>query len=178
MSPRHALLAAALLLPALLLQNVLLWRLPLPGATPDLLLLVMIGLAVVWGPREGALLGFASGLALDLVSPGDGPVGQWALVFCLAGWVAGRVADGVERSAIVVLVLVAGIAAGAVVVYAMVGGFLSDPRVSWAALRSVLPWAVAYDVLLTPFVVPVVIGLARRVDPRERRYSIPVAVAR
>ncbi len=178
MSPRHALLAAALLLPALLLQNVLLWRLPLPGATPDLLLLVMMGLAVVWGPREGALLGFLSGLALDLVSPGDGPVGQWALIFCLAGWIAGLAADAVERSALVVLLLVAGVAAGAVVAYALVGGFLSDPRVSWEALRSVLPWAVAYDVLLTPFVVPPVIALARRVDPRERRYSVPLAVPR
>jgi hypothetical protein len=105
-------------------------------------------------------------------------VGQWALIFCLAGWIAGLAADAVERSALVVLLLVAGVAAGAVVAYALVGGFLSDPRVSWEALRSVLPWAVAYDVLLTPFVVPPVIALARRVDPRERRYSVPLGVSR
>ena len=46
-------------------------------------------------------------------------------------------------------------AAGAVcgeALVALLGVMLSDPRVTWPAITHVLPAAVAYDVLLSPFV--------------------------
>ncbi|MCU0266132.1 MAG: rod shape-determining protein MreD [Actinomycetia bacterium] len=169
----RVLLATVLLGTAVVLQTVVLSRLPLPGATPDLVLLVVVGLALVQGPVSGLLTGFAGGLLLDLVPPADGAVGRWALVLCLAGLVAGRYADAVERSTILPLVVVAGLAAGSLLLYAGLGWLLGDPRVTLAAVARTLPTAVLYDVLLTPFVVPAVMALARRVEPEPAWHRLP-----
>ena len=45
------------------------------------------------------------------------------------------------------------------------GSLLGDPRVDVAALLRALPTAVLYDVVLAPFVVPLLMRLARRVEP-------------
>ncbi len=57
------------------------------GVTPSFPLLVVITLAFVQGPGSGASAGFAAGLALDLL--GNGPVGAWALVLTVIGYLAG-----------------------------------------------------------------------------------------
>src|SRR3712207_6782816 len=61
--PRLA-LASALVLLALVLQLSILPLLNLPGATPDLVLLCVVGLALAAGPMTGTGVGFAAGLAL------------------------------------------------------------------------------------------------------------------
>ena len=48
------LLSASLVVVALVLQVTVLARLQLPGAVPDLLLLVVLGLALVYGHTAGA----------------------------------------------------------------------------------------------------------------------------
>ena len=60
-------------------------------------------------------------------------------------------------------------AAGAVcgeVLAALLGVMLSDPRVTWPAIRNVLPAAVAYDVLLCPFVLYAVAAALRLAGAR------------
>lgn len=157
-------LVAALLSTAVVVQTVVLSRLPLPGATPDLVLLVVVGLALVQGSNSGAVVGFCGGLLLDLVPPADDQVGRWALVLCLVGWFAGRAADAAEGSAFVPLLVVAVASAASLVVYAVVGFVLGDVRVSGGDVLSALPLAVLYDVALAPFVVPLVMRLARRFE--------------
>ena len=67
-------------------------RLPLPGgAAPDLVLLLVTAIAVCTSPLTGALTGFAGGLALDVAPPAIHYAGEYALVFCLAGYGAARV---------------------------------------------------------------------------------------
>ncbi len=167
-------LALLLLSTAVVLETVVLSRLPLPGATPDLVLLVLVGLALVQGPVSGAVTGFAAGLLLDMVPPADGTVGRWALVMCLVGFAAGRARDTtVGRSTLRPLFLVAGLAVASVAGYALLGLLLGDPRVTWSALGHSLPTAVLYDVLLTPFVVPFVMSLARRVEPEPSWSRLP-----
>ena len=103
MSLRHALLAAALAAHGPAAAERPAAALPLPGATPDLLLLVMMALAwcgaLAGRPRSASL----PGLLLDLVPPADGPWACAPLIVCLVGWIAGLAADAVERSALVVL---------------------------------------------------------------------------
>ena len=108
----------------------------------------------------GALIGFWAGLALDVAPPGSHFVGQNALVFCLIGYVCGLAADvpnseGVPEQGHTALFEIVVTAAGAVLgeaLAALLGAMLSDPRVTWSAIRHVLPVAVVYDVLLCPFV--------------------------
>ena len=165
MIARRVLLTAVLLGTAVVLQTVVLGRIPLPGATPDLVLLVVVSLALVQGSNEGAVVGFAGGLLLDVVPPADGQVGRWALVMSLVGWFAGRASDAAEESALVPVLVVALSSFGSVLLYAGIGYALGDLRVSASAVLASLPSAVLYDVVLAPFVVPLLMRLARRVEP-------------
>jgi rod shape-determining protein MreD len=161
----RVLLAATMLVTAVVLQTVVVSRIPLPGATPDIVLLVVVSLTLVRGSTIGCVVGFAGGLLLDVVPPADDQVGRWALVLALVGWFGGRAADAAEGSALVPVFVVAVASAGAVLGYAAVGFGLGDPRVTGSSVLHALPTAVLYDVLLAPFLVPLLMRLARRVEP-------------
>ena len=162
------------------------------GAGPDLVLLVVAALALAGGPMAGVLTGFLAGLALDIAPPGSHLVGQNALVFCLVGYLCGLLADdgsGDAEQGHTALFEIVVTAAGAVcgeALLALLGVMLSDPRVTWPAITNVLPAAVAYDVLLCPFVLYAVAaalrlggarGEGRRVgwSPSQARTPAPVA---
>ena len=162
MTPSRVLVSAVLILTAALLQVTVVNRLPLPGAGPDLVLLVVIGLAIVVGPTAGATIGFAAGLLVDLIPPTATEVGRWALVFCVVGYLAGQVQIDARRSAFIVLGSVAGLAALSVLLFAGLGVLFGDPRVTGDVVVSTTLSSVLYDLLLAPFVIPGVMALARR----------------
>ena len=162
--PRVALTAVLVVVP-IALQVTFLSRLPLPGATPDLVLLVVVATALSGGPTVGLLTGFAAGLAVDLVPPADHEVGRWAFVLTVVGYLAGLAQDGTRRSAFVPLAVVAAAAAGSVLLYAGLGALLDDPNVTWSAVSGLLPTAVVYDVVLSAFAVPAVLALSGRLEP-------------
>jgi len=143
---------------AVVLQTALLDRLPFPGGSaPDLVLVLVVTLALASGPMEGMLVGFAAGLALDAAPPASNLLGLSALVFCLAGYGCGRLRGPLERSSWLPLAVVAlGVTAGEVL-YALVGMIFGDPDITWQSVRLVLPVSVAYDLLLCPFVVYLVV---------------------
>lgn len=161
----RVLLAVVLVTVALAVQLTLMSRLPLPGATPDLVLLVVVALALAYGPGFGLVCGFFAGLALDLVPPADHEVGRWALVLTVVGYLAGLAHNETRRSAFVPLVVVAVAAASSVLLYAGLGALLDDPNITWGAVQALLPTVVVYDVVLSAFVVPAVLALARRAEP-------------
>lgn len=171
MPSARAAFAVALLVLAVAAQLVVLARLPLPGATPDLALLCVVALALAHGPGFGVVAGFSTGLAVDLVPPADNAAGRWALAFTVVGYLAGLARGEARRSAFVPVAVVAVAAAASLLLVAGVGALLGDPDVSWAALRRLLPTAVLYDVVLSAFVLPVVLAMADRVgpDPLVRR---------
>ena len=154
---------------ALMLQVTLLDRLGLWGTAPGLLLVVVVGFALAEGPLFGCVLGFCAGLLADVVPPADHPLGWLALGFCLAGYIAGNFADPSRRSAFTPMVVVALAAILTTFEYAVVGLLLGDSRISAYAMSRVLPASVLYDVLLTPFVIPLIGVLARRLRADSRR---------
>jgi rod shape-determining protein MreD len=158
---RRTLLAASAILAAVLIQVTVLNNLPFPGdAGPDLVLVVVVTMALASGPRDGAIIGFSAGLALDIAPPASNLLGQSALVFCLVGYGCGRMRVALERSAWLPLAGVAiGVTAGEAL-YALVGLIFGDPDVTWQAVRQVLPAAVFYDLLLSPFVLYAVAWLS------------------
>jgi rod shape-determining protein MreD len=144
-----------------IIQLTIVDRIAFPGgAGPNLVLLAVAALALASGPLTGALTGFWGGLALDVAPPGSHFVGQDALVFCLIGYACGLLADDPSgdtateqgHTALFEIVVTAAGAVCGEVLAALLGVMLSDPRVTWPAIRNVLPAAVAYDVLLCPFV--------------------------
>jgi rod shape-determining protein MreD len=162
MTASRILLSVALVLTAAVLQVTVVNRLPLPGAGPDLVLLVVIGLALVVGSTAGASIGFGAGLLVDLMPPTATEVGRWALVFCLVGCLAGQVQLDVRRSVWVVMGTVAGLSALAPLLFASVGLLFGDQRIEAQLVVSTTVSIVLYDLLLAPFVIPGVMALARR----------------
>ncbi|MGW4897766.1 rod shape-determining protein MreD [Kitasatospora sp. NPDC004240] len=156
--------AAVLVLLGLVLQVSVLGRLQLPGATPDVLLLVVVGLALVYGPTGGCVVGFAAGLLADLAPPSDHAIGRYALVLCLMGYAAGllRPEHGRQRSVTSALVVVAGAAIASTLLYAMVGALVGDTAARHVGLGNLVLSALLYDLLLAPFVVPLVMWVGRR----------------
>jgi rod shape-determining protein MreD len=159
-------LSAALLATALLLQVGLLAWLPLPGATPDLVTMTLVTLALTWGPRHGAVAGFLVGLAVDLAPPVDHPAGQWALVLAVIGYAAGLFAREAEGSVLVPLIGVPVAVVAATVGFGALSMLMDVGGVTWGLVGRLLPSVAAYAVILTPFVVPAVTALTRRVTPR------------
>jgi rod shape-determining protein MreD len=158
---RQALISCAVVLVALIAQLTIVNRLALPGgAGPDLVLLAVVALALTGGPVPGMITGFLAGLALDVAPPASHTIGQYALVFCLVGYACGRLAALGEASpALYVGISAAAVAVGAAL-HAALGVMLSDPQVTWSAVRNVLPPSLVYDVILSPFVLYGVVRLS------------------
>jgi rod shape-determining protein MreD len=162
---RGGLIVAALVVAALVLQVAILARLPLPGAAPDLVLVVVAAVALAVGARSGAVTGFAAGLLVDLQT--DTAVGRVALAYVVVGFLAGLAGDRGDRSLGASTVLVAGLSAVAVLVYGLEGALLGDARVTGASIGRSLASTVPYCGALAAVVVPPVGALLRRADRRR-----------
>lgn len=166
MRVNRILLSSALVVVALVIQVSVLARLHLPGAVPDLLLLTVLGLAIVYGHVGGALVGFGAGLLADLAPPADHAAGRYALVLCVIGYLAGlaRPESGQLRSAAGPMFVVVGAAIGSTLLYAGVGALVGDTAAQHVGLGKLLFTAAVYDLLLAPFTVPWIMALARKLD--------------
>lgn len=155
---------------AALLQATVLARIPFPGATPDLVLLVVVGVGLAGGPVPGSVAGFTGGLLMDLMPPMDGTIGGWALVLTGVGWLAGRAQAASERSVFMPLLVVAALAPAAFLGYTALNLLMGNPRVETGALLSAVAAVTLYDVLLAPFLVPVTARLYRRLSHTAAAY--------
>lgn len=162
MSPARWTLGAATVLTALLLQTTVLARLPLPGQPPDLVLVLVIAFALCAGPTCGLATGFVAGLLADLQS--DHELGRLALTYLVVGYLAGLGSDEREHSMIRSILVGGAGALAALGITLTLGVLLDDPRVSVSAVDLGVLAAIAYDVALTPIVVPVVALLVRHLD--------------
>lgn len=171
MSWLRAALMALLLLTSVMVQLTVLPLLGLPGATPDVVAVTVIALGFVGGPIRGAVAGFAAGALLDLLPPADGLLGLTAVVLVVVGYLAGLLGQS-ERSPLAAVALTGMLAGGIVLGFALVGGVVADPRVSWERVPGLTLTQVAYAALLAPFVLPLVTWLWRKVDPPPPRYDM------
>ena len=119
--------------------------------------------AVATDPTTGAVFGFVAGLVADLLF--DLPVGVSALVYTAVGFAVGHARVYVTSQLPLVHLVLVGVASLASV---WCSGLLL--RVfdlsSWAAVLRAGPLVAVYNLLLTPFVYPVVWALTERVPAR------------
>lgn len=161
---------AALVIVALALQSTVLAQTTILGVRPQLVLVVVICFAYVDGPRVGLVTGFAGGLLQDLL-PFPTIVGLTALVYTLLGFGVGTLRQFAPTDSVwsPVLAVAAGSAA-AELSYAGLSIILGQPWVSLSFTARVAGLVVLYNVLLTPFVFPLVRRVAQRFRP-ERVYK-------
>lgn len=148
---------------ALVVQLVIVDGLQLPMGNPDLVAVAVICLALCTGPFQGLVLGFVAGLSVDF--SGEHAAGRYALVLSLIGYAVGNLVDESERTALVPLLTVAVGSAVSVLGYALTGLFTGDGRLGAVNLIGLLAGRVIYDVVLTPFLYPLLRGLLNRLEP-------------
>ena len=166
---RGAALAGVVLL-AVVLQVAFFAAFSIDGVVPNLALLVVVAAALVRGPEFAAVLGFLAGLAIDLAPPADHVAGRWALALVVVGYLAGRVRQDARTSALAALVTVAACSFVGTSVFALSGLVLHDPSVPVSEALTVIPLAVVYDVVVAPFVLPVLMKVFRRLEPHQVSY--------
>jgi len=150
---------------ALVLQVSVFPHLAWDGIVPNLCLLIVVAAALTRGPQFAAVLGFVAGVALDLVPPADHVAGRWALALVVVGYVAGRVRQDTKPTATAVVITVAVSSFVGTSIFALSGILLSDPGMAVPDLLEVIVVAVLWDILLTPFVLPPVMAMFRRLEP-------------
>lgn len=155
---------------AVVLQVALFAPLAVDGVVPNLALLVVVAAALARGPEFAAVLGFIAGLAVDLAPPADHVAGRWALALVVVGYLAGRVRHDAGSSAIAAVITVGASSFIGTSVFALSGMVLADPSVPIGETLAVIPVAVVYDVVLTPFVLPLMMRLFRRLEPHQVAY--------
>ena len=160
---RRLLALAVVLVVAVLIQSTVLARLRLAGARPDLLVLAVVSVAVATDPTTGAVFGFVAGLVSDLLF--DLPVGVSALVYTAVGFAVGTVRVYVTSHRPLVHLVLAGAASLASVWCCGLLLRVFDLS-SWATVTRAGPLVALYNLLLTPFVYPVVWALTERIPAR------------
>jgi rod shape-determining protein MreD len=160
---RRLLALTAVLVVAVLIQSTVLARLRLAGVRPDLLVLAVVSVAVATDPTTGAVFGFVAGLVADLLF--DLPVGVSALVYTAVGFAVGTVRVYVTSRRPLVHLVLAGAASLASVWCCGLLLRVFDLS-SWATVTRAGPLVALYNLLLTPFVYPVVLALTERIPAR------------
>lgn len=156
---------AALVCFAIVGQAVIFRFVSVDGVVPNLALIVVVVAAISRGSQFAAVLGFGAGLLLDLAPPADHVAGRWALALVLVGYLAGRVRQDARTSPMMAVVLVGAASFIATSLYAFTGVVLGDG--SWAVDETirVIVISVLWDLMLAPFLVPVLLWLLDRVRP-------------
>jgi rod shape-determining protein MreD len=163
MTVRRLLVLAAVLVAAVLVQSTVLAEVRLAGVRPDLLVLAVVSVAVATDAATGAAFGFAAGLVADLLF--DLPVGVSALVYTAAGFAVGAVRVYLTSHRPLVHLVLAGAASLASVWCCGLLLRVFDLS-SWATVTRAGPLVALYNLLLTPFIYPVVWALTERIPAR------------
>ena len=163
----RGLLLALVVLVAVVLQVSFFGYFSFDGVVPNLVLLLVVAAALTRGPEFAVVLGFAGGLAADLLPPAQHVAGRWAVALVVVGYLAGRVRADAARSTVGMLITVVASSFIGVSVFALTGLLTSDPSVPALEALQVLPEAVLYDLLLAPFVLPLAMRMFRRMQPEQ-----------
>ena len=171
MTSLRSLVVAGMIMIALTLQLGVFGEFAINGVVPDVVLLVVVSVALARGPEYAAMVGFLAGLLLDLAPPADHTAGRWALALVAVGYLAGLARRDARWSTAATIAVVAAGSFVGTSLFALSGLILGDPGVTVGAVTSVVPLAIVYDLLLMPFVVPVVLAVLRRMEPVAARFG-------
>lgn len=155
---------------AILLQLLVAPNIAIGGATPNFLLIAVVVIAISSGPQQGSIAGFALGLTFDLFE--SGPIGPWALVLTLIGFLAGSLQRNIFAESWrlpFMIVLIASFLAQ--VLYGIVLVLVGSDIGFWASfVHRMLP-ATLYNAAVSLVLVPIAANALAR-------SSQPISIAR
>jgi rod shape-determining protein MreD len=150
---------------AVVAQAVIFRYVNIDGVVPNLALVIVVAAAIARGSQFASVLGFATGLLLDLAPPADHVAGRWALALVIVGYLAGRVRQDARNSPLTAVVLVGAMSFVSTSIYALSGVFLADGTLPVDATLRVIVISMLWDLMLAPFLVPVLLLVLDRLRP-------------
>lgn len=149
----------------LILQSTMLDLITVYGIKPDLILLLSVFNGFLLGPRQGAFLGFTSGVLTDLFT--GSYIGMNAISKMVAGYFAGICGERLYQDNTLVLSGVAFVSsiAGLFVDYLLLHSLEIQVAFFYALFRVIIPTAL-YNAVLVPFLYGFVLHFVK-VSSRE-----------
>lgn len=142
-------------LAGLVLQVSLVARGQILGVAGDVMVVIAVAAGFHAGPDKGAVIGFATGLAVDLTL--TTPLGLTALVFAGVSYASGVVAGNLIRAMPLAVVALSAVAApAAVAVWVLVGVVFGQDHLLDAPIGPILLVAALVAALAAPIVSPAV----------------------
>ena len=160
---RRTAVAVAIVILAVALQTTLFLNLRPFDIAPALALLVVFAVSRQLGSVEAVVLGFFSGLLLDLLS--ETPLGLWALVVCSVAYATVRLRHRMEDDMWLVAAGVFVISFGALALFAVLGTIFGERTLADAGVVRKMLLPAVYNTILAAGVVPLV---TRAVGERGR----------
>ena len=168
MKIRRIIVTAVILLAAYLLQTAVFPALEIAGVKPNFMLIVTASFGFMRGSREGMLVGFVSGLMIDIQS-GD-MIGYYALIYLAAGYLNG-IFEQIYFDEDIKLPLF--LIAGSDLLYGMTIYFLSfllrsDFNFLYYLNRIIIPETI-YTIVITLIAYPLLLYINQRLEEEEKR---------
>jgi rod shape-determining protein MreD len=167
---RRVLSLTIVIVTALLLQSTVFSQIKLLGVKPELMYLVTIVIASLEGPNEGAVAGFAGGMAQDFLL--NQPKGITALTLTLLGYAVGLARQYIVSPSPLLPAALVGIGTAVGTAFYQVVAFLLG-QVHWSLSYAVKVSLLTglYGAILTPIFYPVIRRLVEGSRPaRVVRY--------
>lgn len=162
---RQVLIIGTAVLLSVIIELTLLTRLDLPGATPDLVVVTFVAIALAMGPTQGAIAGFAAGVLVDLAPPADTLLGVNAIVYMVIGFITGFVVDPRDRTVPIEMGIVGLSAAGATIATAALDTMLGSGRVVWEQIPGMALSSAIYALIMAPVIVVAIEWVVRKATP-------------
>ena len=165
---RRIVVTAVIVLATYILQCSVFPALAVANIKPNLMLVVTASFGFMRGPREGMLVGFASGLLID-IQYGD-MIGFYALIYLLAGYINGMFEQMYfDEDIKLPLFLIAGSDfIYGVAVYFLMFLLRSDFNFLYYLNRIIIPEAI-YTIVITLVLYPLLLYINHRLEAEEKR---------
>lgn len=162
---RQVLIVGISVLFATIIELTLLSRLEFPGATPDLVIVVVVAIALAMGPTQGAVAGFSAGVLVDLAPPADTLLGVNAIVYMAIGFVTGFVIDPRDRTVPIEMGIVGLSAGAATIITGALDTLMGSGRVSWESMPGMALSSAVYAVIMAPVAILGIEWIVRKATP-------------
>ena len=152
---------------AVVFQPTFLASLSLPGATPDLVIVVVACWAITKGSEVGAIAGFFAGFLIDVAPPGNHLMGIASIILAIIGYVIGIIGGAPSRSVIRPLII-SSVAATSFFLFRTIAGVFVGNDLSILNFSISFLTQGTYSAVLAIFVYPGITFLDKKLGPVSR----------
>ena len=162
MLTRQISVATPIFLLIFLIQEAVISQFRLPGGGFSILLIFALTWAVLSQPEVAAVIGFASGILMDLSQSSSGPMGHWTLIMILACYAVaflGSGNDNVRGNPVTNIFLVSFACVVTLIAFVIIGLLLGMSAGSFSRILITIFSNGIWALLATPLILPVITRL-------------------